>query len=94
MTDALASAWRHHPAGTPTQVGVTLLDLVPHASATLPLFPDEDERLRLSHALDRVNKRFGSSALYPATVHHVRAAAPTRIGFTRIPTPSDFATNG
>lgn len=94
MTDALASVWPHHPAGIPTQVAVTLLDLVPHASATLPLFPDEDERLRLSRALDGVNKKFGSSAVYPATVHHVRTAAPTRIGFTHIPTLTDFANNG
>jgi hypothetical protein len=94
MTDALASVWPHHPAGVPAQVAVTLFDLVPHASATLPLFPEEDERLRLSHALDRVNKRFGSGAVYPATVHHARTAAPTRIGFTRIPSPTDFATNG
>jgi DNA polymerase-4 len=90
MTDALSTLWPHRPPGTPTQVAVTLFNLVPSHSATLPLFPEEQRRLRLSQTIDRAKDLHGHNTLYPASLHHHLDSAPTRIAFTQIPSLADL----
>ncbi|GMV97900.1 MAG: DNA polymerase [Phycisphaerae bacterium] len=86
MIEAFQTLWRCRPrGGAPLRVAVTLYDLVPAASAALPLFPAEQCRVNLSRAMDRVNARFGLNAVYFGCIHDVRDTAPTRIAFTQIP---------
>lgn len=77
--------WKGCPPGTPVMVGVCLYDLVPDNLHTAALFPEEQKRIRLSQAIDSINAKYGSNAIYPGGVHHVREAAPTRIAFSSIP---------
>lgn len=80
------------------QVAVTLSDLSPAAAVQLGLFEAaaitpaaEERRLRLSEALDRVNRRFGRDAV--TIGHDARGASRSRgpmIAFTRIPELAEF----
>jgi DNA polymerase-4 len=77
--------WKGCPTGKPVMVGVSLYDLVPDNLHTAALFPEEQKRNQLSRAIDSINAKYGSNAVYLGGVHHVREAAPTRIAFSSIP---------
>ena len=64
-------------------VGVTPSNLAADASATHPLFPEDQRRVRLAEAVDAVNARFGPLTLYFGAMHAARDAVPTRIAYTR-----------
>lgn len=86
IIEAFDQLWRCRPSGTrPVQVAVTLYDLVPESTVSLPLFSADRQRLALAQAMDQVNQRFGVNAVYFGGIHDVREAAPTRIAFTQIP---------
>lgn len=86
MIEAFNELWRYRPKGAqPTQVAVTLYDLVPNGSASPPLFPAAKRRLNLARTLDRLNHRFGPDTVYFGGMHGMAAAAPTRIAFNHIP---------
>ncbi len=86
MIEAFCDLWRQRPqGGRPTQVAVTLYNLVPDSSATLPLFPAEQQRIALSRTMDELNQRLGANTVYFGGIHGVQKAAPTRIAFTQIP---------
>jgi DNA polymerase-4 len=86
MIEAFHALWRCRPRhGRPTQVAVTLHELISSRSASLPLFAAEQRRLDLSRALDRLNSRFGPDTVYFGGMHGMAGAAPTRIAFTHIP---------
>lgn len=90
MLEAFQSLWRHRPRlGPPTQVAVTLYNLVSGPSAAIPLFPAERRRVELSRVMDQLNKRFGPDTVYFAGMHTARDAAPTRIAFGQIPAMRD-----
>ncbi len=80
--------WRLCPEGKPYQVGLTLYDLVADASATLPLFPVENHRIRVSDTMDRINLLFGRNAIYFGGMMGAEESAPMRISFTQIPDPT------
>ncbi|MBI3872926.1 MAG: DNA polymerase, partial [candidate division Zixibacteria bacterium] len=86
LLQTLRGLWAQHPATTnrPLMVGVTLLGLVPDELHNLSLF-DEPKRRALSHAIDRLNARFGRETVYFGGIHAIKAAAPTRIPFQTIP---------
>ncbi|SFI10296.1 Y-family DNA polymerase [Planctomicrobium piriforme] len=87
---AFYELWRTRPRGIrPTQVGVTFYDLVPNQNVSLPLFEDEQAKLRLAQTMDQLNTKFGSNSVYFGGIHFVRKAAPTRIAFTHIPEIED-----
>ncbi len=78
--------WRARPpGGVPFKVGVVLSDLVPARSATPSLFEADRKAAELSHAMDDVNREFGSNVVYFGTMHGMQDQAPTRIAFTQIP---------
>lgn len=85
MVEAFCNLWERCPSGTPLQVGVTLFNLVADESATLPLFTEERDRIKLAHVMDRLHVRFGAHTIYLADMHEVRESAPRRISFTSIP---------
>ncbi len=80
--------WRLCPAGKPIQVGVTLYDLLADSCVTLPLFPEENHRIRISDTMDRINGLFGRNAIYFGGMMGAEESAPMRISFTQIPDPT------
>jgi DNA polymerase IV len=86
MIEAFDDLWRWRPQGDrPTQVAVTLYNLVPDSSVSLPLFPAEQQRRDLSRAIDQLNDKFGAGTVYFGGIHRLRESAPTRISFNQIP---------
>lgn len=85
MVEAFGALWKRCPPGKPLQVGVILHNLVPDEYATLPLFPEDQNRVALAHAMDKLNSRFGAHSIYLAEMHELRNSAPQRIAFTNIP---------
>ncbi|MBX3431958.1 MAG: type VI secretion protein ImpB [Pirellulales bacterium] len=86
MLKLFEQAWQVRPrGGRPLQPAITLVDLVPAASATPSLFVEERRALAAAQAMDAANLRFGAGAVYFASMHEARAAAPLRIAFTNIP---------
>ena len=82
----LSELYKRHPsAGTPLKVSVVLYDLVHEAYRTPPLFEEDARKSELTRAMDAVNVRFGSNAVYLAAMHSSLHTAPARIAFTHIP---------
>jgi DNA polymerase-4 len=88
LVNVLQEAWKNCPASRPVMVSVTLVDLVPENMRNLTLF---DEMYgggrfdRLAEVMDKINAKYGSTALYLGGIHDVREAAPPRIAFQSIP---------
>jgi DNA polymerase-4 len=86
MVQAFCDIWQWRPKGTaPTQVAVTLLNLVPNQNASMPLFSAERNRIRLSRAIDALNEKFGHHTVYFGGMHDALGSAPMRIAFSRVP---------
>jgi DNA polymerase-4 len=85
LLETFHKLWRGCPAGKPAMVGVSLYDLIPDHLHTIALFPEEQKRAHISRAIDSINAKYGSNAVYLGGVHNVREAAPTRIAFSSIP---------
>jgi DNA polymerase-4 len=82
----VSNLWgRRPPGGVPFKIGMALADLRPARSATPSLFEADRRQGELSHAMDEVNREFGSSVVYFGSMFGMRDAAPTRIAFTQIP---------
>lgn len=78
--------WGQRPKRTaPLAVGFTLQKLVPEASMSLSLFPEDRRRQKLGVLMDEINIKFGPQSVYLATMHGTHDAAPMRISFTKIP---------
>ncbi len=81
--------WKNHPPRQmPMKVAVTLSQLVPPDSATLPLFQPSRNWRNLASAMDRINTRYGPHTLYFAGMFNAKSTAPMRISFTNIPNPN------
>ena len=85
MLELFDRLWSTKPPGKAIRVGVTLYQLTPDISVTLPLFPEDANRVKLSKAMDLLNARFGPNTVYFGETYHVLDSAPTRIAFTQIP---------
>ncbi len=85
MTRIFGEAWAVDPPHRPIIAGVTLLGLLPHVGLTGSLFVEDRRRHALNMALDRVNLKYGSGTVYPASMIGAVEAAPMRIAFKSIP---------
>lgn len=89
MLEALDELWTNVPAptmqGDILMVAVTLHDLVPAASHTLPLFGGQNRSESLSKAMDAVNKKFGANKVYPASMQDARSHGTGGIAFNYVP---------
>ncbi|MGL5837940.1 MAG: type VI secretion protein ImpB, partial [Sphingorhabdus sp.] len=104
--DMLLCFWDHHLARAPDiqvkKISVVLYGLVADANVQPDLFealkasalhkgPDVERWNRLSHALDRINHRFGrDSALIGILPSQGKSFSGTKIAFTRIPDREEF----
>lgn len=86
---AASGRWRQtrHP---PLSVAVTLLELSPGTAVCGELMPDRRRARAGSALLDKVNGRYGNSALYLGSMALAidKRAAPMRIPFQQIPEPA------
>lgn len=85
LLETFAKLWRGCPEGKPTFIGVALYDLVPDCLHTISIFREEEKRLRLAQAMDRINGKYGANMVYAGGIHHVRDAAPICVAFSSIP---------
>jgi len=88
LVNVFQDAWKQCPDYRPVMVSVALVDLLPEDMRNLTLF---DEMYggwkfdRLAQVMDKINAKYGSTALYLGGIHDVRKAAPPRIAFKSIP---------
>jgi DNA polymerase-4 len=85
LASELRRLWEGRPPGDPTFVGVTLHDLLPAASVTLPLFKEEQQRERLSRLIDELDASHGPLTVYTGAMHEARKSAAGGIAFRSVP---------
>jgi DNA polymerase IV len=83
----LKELWKACPRENALSVGVYLFNLIPDEMHTLSMFDSDEKRYRASLVMDLINRRFGRNTIYPASVHYVKSAAPTRVAFTNVGIP-------
>jgi DNA polymerase-4 len=83
LTDAFLNLWQDRDFDTPRSVGVTFYDLRSHLEFTPSLFDPTEDRSKLSHAVDRVNQKFGKHKVYLASMDKVRHTAEEKIAFNK-----------
>lgn len=81
-------ARRETGMGIPFKVMVEVGDLVPAAAVSAVLFEGMEKFNRISHLVDRINRRWGQSTIYFAPQHHYRHPMEDKIAFGRIPSQS------
>ena len=77
------------PRAQPIKVDVTVADLVPTSQVSPALFDELERLLRVSQAIDEINRRWGPSTIYFGPMHHCRQPMDNKIAFGRIPNESD-----
>lgn len=82
--------WAGSPNHTPSSLCVFLTDL--KEGIAPELFPPKQNpaRAAASEAMDRIHRRFGNNALYPASLQGAHKHAPTRISFGPPPPGDEF----
>ncbi len=80
-----ARTWAPPRTDRPKQVIVVLSGLTPSRSIEASLFEQANRGEALSGVLDRITRRYGYDAIYPAGMHAAKKAAPRRIAFGNIP---------
>ena len=77
--------WSQRPPGRPLKVSVTFSKLVARENAAPSLLAEDQERLELSQAMDRLNRRFGMHSVYFGAMHGQQTGNRTRIAFHAVP---------
>jgi DNA polymerase-4 len=90
LVRAMEPLWNASPVAMVLKVGVTLNDLVPDTSATIPLYPQQANLEKLAGVLDRIDSRYGQHTIYLGGMWGANAEAPSRIAFTQIPDAADI----
>lgn len=92
LVERVTAMWdsRRPDSPPPRIVGVTLQNLVPNRSTTIPLFEQERRLSDLSDVMDKVNQKFGKNAVYIGAMHQAKSSAPSRIAFGSIPGLEEF----
>ncbi len=89
LLEILRGVWAQRPSGPehgkPFFVGVTMRNLIPETELPQTLFDEPGNRKELSQTMDKLNLRFGHTAVHFAGMLPARESAPTRIAFTQIP---------
>jgi DNA polymerase IV len=85
LLETFRKLWQSCPKGKPTFVGIALYDLVPDFLHSLSIFEEDKKRLKISEAIDSINKKFGTNTVYAGGIHNVLDAAPVCVAFSSIP---------
>lgn len=81
----LARVWNPPTHDRPKQVIVVLSGLTPSHNVEASLFDAAEKSSELSDVFDRITRRYGYDAIYSASMHHAKKAAPRRIAFGNVP---------
>lgn len=65
----------------PLKIAVTLFDLAKTQNEQISLFLENEKSKEISKTMDKINDRYGSDTIYPASMFDVDDAAPDRIPF-------------
>ena len=82
--------WEGSPNQVPASLCVFLLDLREAQTADLFRSARDRSRVALAAVMDTVQSRYGRDAVYLASLHGAREAAPTRISFGPPPPLEEF----
>lgn len=85
MTRVFSEFWDAEAPFRPVIAGVTLLGLLPTVGLTGSLFIEDHRRGALNGAVDRLNLKYGSGTVHPASMIGAVETAPMRIAFKKIP---------
>lgn len=85
LAAVLRDLWARCPDRTPNFVSVTLSELLPRSSVTGPLFPEEQQRERLSQLIDELDASHGPMTVYTGAMHEARKRASGGIAFRGVP---------
>ena len=87
LIEKFESLWRRRLPGMarPLKVGVEVADLVQASQVSHFLFDGMEKPRRVSHAIDKINQRWGTSAIYFGSIHGYRHPMEDKIAFGRIP---------
>jgi DNA polymerase-4 len=83
MNEHLSELWETHDFDVPHMVAVTFYELRTEAEFTPSLFTPTKDRSELSHAVDKVNQRFGKNSVFLAGMENVRHTAEEKIAFNK-----------
>jgi len=83
--------WQRRPSDVlpVKKVDVSVTGLLPASQVPRWLFGETEKLRRVSRAIDRINDRWGSSAVYFGSVHDYRQQLEEKIAFGRIPEEVD-----
>jgi len=76
---------RKNISGKPIKVSCSFHKLMPQHCVSLPLFKEDEQRIKLGNMLDRINAKFGTNTLYVAAMQPAKGSAQPRIAFGVIP---------
>ncbi len=83
VTERLLALWEGRDFEGPMAVGVAFTGLSKEGGFTPSLFDETEDRAELSHAIDRVNQKFGKNAVYLASIERVKDKAKEKIAFDK-----------
>lgn len=87
LLEKFQKLWQQRILGTdpPIKVGVEVAGLVPTTQVPQPLFNEIEKPRTVSHAIDKINQRWGTSTVYFGSMHAFRHSMDDKIAFGRIP---------
>lgn len=83
VTENLLRLWEERDFSSPNTVGITFHDMKVAEQVTPSLFDPTFDRTQLSHAVDRVNQKFGKNKVFLAAIEHARDSADEKIAFQK-----------
>jgi DNA polymerase-4 len=87
LLEKFQQIWRQRVLGAdlPIKVGVEVAGLVPATQVSRSLFDGMEKPRQMSHAIDKINRRWGGAAVYFGSMHDFRHPMDDKIAFGRIP---------
>lgn len=83
LTDSFLKLWQDRDFDSPRGVGVTFFELRTAEQFTPSLFESTEDRSKLSHAVDAVNRKFGKNTVYIAGMDKAKDTAEEKIAFNK-----------
>ncbi len=83
MIEILRERWTQNPIEEPNKVAVVLYDLSYENQTTMSLFDQDHSGEKLSHAVDKMNLKYGKHRVLPAGLVKAKHTADEKIAFQK-----------